>query len=165
MSVIYGNIVGGNNTLGKSVIIACEDGTELVGVVVDKETVMTATPNDVRAGCVCATEDGIITGTKDIPAYRTTKGSKLIMAGQDFSIPLSLYDKYDYTKLQCIIAEYDNRVKSDRVVIDDIVYPVNSAEQISVVTKNSETKAIDLNITNDSDKNYVIHYFTYREEE
>lgn len=169
MSIIYGNMVGGGGVLGKSVIIKGTDGTELVGVVTDKETVLTATPNDIRKGKIAGTENGIIEGEKEIPAYETTAGTQLIMAGKKFSIPLSLRNKYDYTKLQCVIVAQNTNttdsVATEKVVINDVVYAVNSTEKLADVTKNAITKSIDLNITNDTDKKYYIRYFTYREEE
>lgn len=167
-NVIYGNTVGGGGALGKSVIIQGDDGTELVGVVVGQETVMTATPNDIRKGKIAATEAGIVEGEKDIPAYRTTAGYRAIKSGAAFSIPLAVNDKYDYTKIQCIITPYNTNftdsVAADKIVLGDAVYLVGTTEKIAVISKNTDNKSIDLNITNDSDVNYVIHYFTYREE-
>lgn len=170
MSIIYGNMVGGGGSgIGNSVIIKGTDGTELVGVVTGKETVLTATPNDIRKGKIAGTESGIVEGTKDIPAYRTTSGTRLVLAGSNFSIPLSLYDKYDYTKLQCVIVVQNTSVAdsvvTEKVVIDDAVYAVNSTEKLADVTKDDNTKSINLNITNNTDKKYYIRYFTYREEE
>ena len=168
-NIIYGNTVGGGGALGKSVIIQGNDGTELVGVVVGQETVMTATPNDIRKGKIAATEAGIVEGEKEIPAYETTTGTRLITAGSEFKIPLSLRDKYDYTKLQCIIVvqntDTTDSVAAEKVVINDAVYVVNSVTKLADVTKDTTNKSINLNITNDTDKKYYIRYFTYREEE
>ena len=169
MSAIYGNVVGASSTLGKSVVIKGTDGTELVGVVTDTEKVFTATPNDIRKGKIAATEDGIIEGQKDIPAYRTTMGTRMILPGSDFTIPLKSYEQYDYTKLQCIITPFDgslaNSVLVEKTIINDNVFAVGSKEILSTVTKNKDTQSIDLNIINNSDKRYIIRYFTYREEE
>lgn len=169
--MIFGNTVGGGGTLGKSVIIEGTDGTELVGVVVgvvtDKETIMTATANDVREGKVFASEDGIVTGTKRIPAYETTQASCFVLQGENYSIPLDKYDKYDYTKIQGIITKYNSnplqRMSAEKVIIDDNVYEVNSSEVLSTITKNTETKSIDLNIVNNTEDIYIIYYFTYKE--
>lgn len=166
--MIYGNTVGGVSGLGKSVVIKDSYGAEYIGVVVDKETVMTATPNDIRKGKIAATEYGMVEGTQDIPAYRTTTGTRVVPAGSEFTIPLKLYNQYDYTKLQCIIVEKNttslDSFKSEKVVLENGVYNVNSLDKLADVTTNSETLSINLNISNDTDQTYYIKYFTYREE-
>ncbi len=165
---IYGNTVGGFSPI-KVMQLELEDGTVLEGVVAEEAPVVDATENDVRKGKTVITSAGVIEGQKDIPAYRTTAGTRRIRPGDSFSIPLPLYDKYDYTKMQCIIVQYntslDNSVAADRVVINDCLYSVLSMEKISTLTKNFTDKSIDFNIINDSENTYVIRYFTYREEE
>lgn len=165
--MISGNMVGSYSQMGKTFILLDENGNEITGVVVDQETIFTAGDNDVREGMIYASDDGVSTGTKNIPAYRTTQGTKLVLSGAAFSINnLYDYDMYDYTSLQCIIAPYNNNgVAADKIAINDCVYPVNSIEKIADITKNIDTKSIDLNVTNESNKIYVIYYFTYREEE
>lgn len=168
--MISGNMVGSYSQIGKTFIIQDEDGNEITGVVVDQETVFTAGDNDVREGMVYASDSGVSTGTKDIPAYRTTAGQYMITPGESFSLPLSQNDKYDYTVFQCMISvanadNFDNSVETHMVSIKNGVYEVNSTTKLADVSKNTETKSIDLNITNDSENNYFIHYFTYREEE
>lgn len=169
---IYGNMVGSSGgILGKTVEIISDDGTDLMGVVVDQETVLTATPNDIRKGKIAATEYGIIEGEKDIPAYRTERGFRVIKPGASFSIYFTPddYDQYNYTQLQCMIAPFNTSISDsyaiNKIVINDGVYMTESTNKISDVTKNSETKSIDLNITNDSDVNQFIYFFTYKEEE
>ena len=168
-NVIYGNMVGGGSAPLKTLILEDESGNTMTGVVVGSEVIFTATDNDVRQGMVYASDNGVSIGTKDIPIYRTTAGSRVITAGQAFSIPLSGFDKYDYTKLQCIITRFNTNssdsVYADKVVINDAVYQTGSTEKISNVTKNVKNKSIDLNITNNTETNYYIRYFTYREEE
>lgn len=60
---IIGNMVGCYSPFGKTVIIADSDGNEFTGVVVDQETILTATAADIMAGKTAATDDGIVTGT------------------------------------------------------------------------------------------------------
>ena len=168
MAKIYGNTVGAS-TCPKSFVLATEDGTELVGVVVDDVTVFTAdAAKDIREGTVAATEKGVVTGTKRIPSYETVQSSRLIRPGSTFSIPLSRYDAYDYTQFQCVIAKRNtsitDSVEVDKVGIYDNVYLTNSTEALSSITKNSDDKSINLNITNDTDDIYYIHYFTFKEE-
>lgn len=165
--MINGNMIGGSAPL-KTVILTDENGNEITGVVTGSEVIFTATDNDVREGMVYASDSGVSTGTKDIPIYRTTAGFWSVLPGESFAIPLSGFNKYDYTKLQCIITPFNTKfadsVAAEKVVINDSVYPTGSTEKISDVTKNAETKSIDLNITNTTESNYYIRYFTYREE-
>ena len=168
--MIYGNAVGGIVGYGKTFILTDENGNELTAVCVDKETVFTATDNDVREGMIYASDGGVSTGTKDIPAYRTTAGIQMIYPGSIFSIPLSDHNKYDYTVFQCTISlanlgDMNSSVETSMISIKDGVYEVNSTTTLATISKNSDTKSIDLNITNDSENYYLIHYFTYRMEE
>lgn len=164
---IYGNMAGGFG-FPKTFILTDEKGTELTGIVVGQETVFTATADDIKIGKVAATDKGITEGV-DTRTYRTTQGSIFIMQGDPFIIPLSDYDQYNYTKLYCMIALYNsslnNSVAVDKIVFNDNVYAVNSTEVLSNVFKNSSNKSIDLNIINNTDSIYVIHYFTYKREE
>lgn len=167
--MISGNMVGSYSQIGKTFILVDDAGNEFAGVVTDNVQVFDATDNDVRAGKIYASDSGVSTGTKDIPAYRTYKESYLIFAGESFSIPLPEYDLYDYTRLQCIIAKFnttlEDSVYTDKVVIDDCVYNVNSTEVLSNITKNIATQSIDFNILNDSEDDYIVYYMLYREEE
>lgn len=165
---IYGNPVGGALN-AKTFILEVNDGkTEIAATVVGEETVFDATPNDVRTGKTFATSSGVEVGTKDIPAYRTAQGAVIIKPNENFSIVLEGYSQYDYTKLQCLISKFntsvDDSVAVDKVVIGDNVYAVNSTIPLAAVTKDAATKSIKLNIKNESSVDYVLRYFTYREE-
>lgn len=166
--MIYGNMIGNGAAPLKTVIIEDVDGNQMTGVVTGSEVVFTATDNDVREGLVYASDDGISTGTKNIPAYETTQESILILPGENFSINLEHRDKYDYTKIQGIIAKFNtsfvDSVETNKIVLNDGVYSVNSTDVISNITKNIKTKSIDFNVANDTEDIYVIHYFTYKEE-
>ena len=166
---IYGNVVGGSGgALGKTLILEDPSGLELVGVVTESEQVLDAVASqDIREGKTAVTAEGIVVGSKRIPAYETTQSNYFIYPGEDFSIPLEDYNKYDYTKFQCVIAKYntsvENSVAVDRVVINDNVYATNSTEVLATVTKNTGTKSIDLNINNNTDDIFIIYYTTYKE--
>ena len=166
--MISGNMVGAYSQMGKTLILTDENGNEITGVVVDQETLFTATDNDVREGFVYAGDAGVSTGTKDIPKYHTTSGSEMIEPGKAFKIPLSHGDRYDYTQLQCIICPFntsiDDSIGADKVVLNDLVLPVSSAVKLSDVTKDAGSKSINLNIINDTSNIYFIYYFTYHEE-
>lgn len=165
---IYGNPVGGALN-AKTFMLQVNSGkTEIAATVVGEETVFDATPNDVRTGKTFATSSGVAVGTKDIPAYRTAQGAVIIKPNENFSIVLEGYSQYDYTKLQCLISKFntsvDDSVAVDKVVIGDNVYAVNSTIPLAAVTKDAATKSIKLNIKNESSVDYVLRYFTYREE-
>ena len=165
---IYGNPVGGALN-AKTFMLEVNGGkTEIAATVVGEQTVFDATPNDVRTGKKFATSSGVEVGTKDIPAYRTAQGAVIIKPNENFSIVLEGYSQYDYTKLQCLISKFntsvDDSVAVDKVVIGDNVYAVNSTVPLAAVTKDAATKSIKLNIKNESSVDYVLRYFTYREE-
>ena len=63
------------------------------------------------------------------------------------------------------MSNINNSVNTNMIVLNNGVYEVNSTNKLADVSKNTETKSVDLNITNDSENYYLIHYFTYREEE
>ena len=62
---ITGNMVGCYSPMGKSFIFEDENGNEIVGVVVNQETIMTATSSDILAGKTAGTEEGIVVGTHE----------------------------------------------------------------------------------------------------
>lgn len=64
--MISGNMVGAYSPIGKTFIIVDEDGNEIIGVVVEKETVFTAVDNDVRVGKVYASDNGVSVGTLEV---------------------------------------------------------------------------------------------------
>lgn len=165
---IYGNTVG-VSTCPKSFVLEAEDGTELVGVVVDDVTVFTADAStDIREGTVAATDKGIVTGSKVIPSYNTSEGCTIIMPDTTFEIKsLKPLNKYDFTKLQVIICPFagsiDDSVSAEKVSINGKVYETNSDVVIAEVTKDDVNKHINFGIKNESDSLYVLRYFTYKE--
>ena len=161
---ISGNMVGSYSQIGKTFILTDENGNELTGVLVDQMTIFNATDNDVREGMVYAGDEGVSTGTKNIPAYRTTQGVRVIKPDNMFSITLSEYDKYNYTQLQCMMAPLSANCAIDKVGINDGVYNTGSNDKIADIIKNSKTKSIDLNVNNTSSANYLLYFFTYKEE-
>ena len=166
MNLIHGNTVG-NTAPIKTLTIVDASGNECVGVIVDSEVIFTASAEkDIREGKVAATDEGVVVGKKVIPSCITSVGTRKINAGQQFK--LTFYDdRYDYTKMQALICMYgtsiNNSVTTDRVVIDNLVYPVNSSDIIATVTKNDELMTIDFGIKNESEHAYIIRYFSYKE--
>lgn len=62
---IVGNMVGTYSPFGKSFIIEDESGNSITGIVVDQETVFTATAADIVKGKTAGTEDGVVVGTHE----------------------------------------------------------------------------------------------------
>lgn len=166
--MIYGNMTGAYSSLGKTFVFTDENGKEFAGVVVEKEEVFDAKPSDVRINKTFVNSDGIMTGENTI-TYRTTQSNRLVLPGESYSIPLSQDDRWNYTKFQCVIAQYNTSINDstavDKVVLFDNVYATGSTTSLSNITKNEEEKSIDLNITNDTDNTYIIYFTTYKDEE
>jgi hypothetical protein len=163
--MIYGNTVGGGGDgLGKTFIIEDSEGNELVGVLTDSDVVIDATPNDVRAGKVAVTQNGVITGEKEIPPYYAGEGHRVVTKGSQLIIPHWLYD---YTKLQVVVCEYNismsNSVSATKVGLLDNVYDVGSTVSLSTIAKDTANKRVDLGIKNESDGMYIVRYFMYKE--
>lgn len=165
--MISGNMVGMYSSIGKTIILVDEDGNEVAGLITENAQVFNATPEDVKIGKTFAGEEGILEGT-DTKTYRTTHGMQGIPAGKSISIPLSHYDQYDYTKFQCIITSFNssliNSTAAIKISLNDNIYNVCSTDVVSNISKNAETKSIDLNIVNDTGSIVVINYMTYKEE-
>lgn len=168
-NVIYGNMVGGGAAPLKTLILEDESGNEVIGVVTGSEVIFTATDNDVRKDMIYASDNGVSIGTKVIPAYHTFAGTKVIAKGKTVTISTlnTDVDVYDYTKLQTLICLFNtnisNSVAAEKISVDDSVYNVKSTEAIATIVKDHDTKTINLNITNDSDKNWILRYFGYKE--
>lgn len=164
---IVGNMAGCYSPMGKTFVLTDDNGNEITGVVTGQEQKFTATDNDVREGLVYASEDGVSIGTKNIPAYHTTEAAIAIPVGSSCEIPLSNMDKYDYTKLQVIVCSYNtslsDSVSAEKVVINDCLYNVGETIAISNVSKNIDTKTINLGITNNGQNPLILRYFTYKE--
>lgn len=162
-----GNVVGSYSHLGKTFTLIDESGAEYTGVVVENEQKFTATDNDVREGSVYASDEGASVGTKVIPAYHTTEGYTVVPVGSTFSVELSQFDTYDYTKMQAIFCPYNtsisDSVSAEKVAIDNNVYSVGSTTSVSVIEKDSTNKTVEFGITNTGTVSYIIRFFTYKE--
>ena len=62
---IVGNMIGCYSPMGKTFIIEDENGNEITGIVVDQQTVFTATASDIVKGKVAGTDDGVVVGTHE----------------------------------------------------------------------------------------------------
>lgn len=162
--MIYGNSIGGVG-LERTYILVDEKGNQVPAVMVDNETVLDATANDIRKGKVAVNYSGVTTGTKEIPAYYTMEGAKYVPAGSPFVVTLQ---RYNYTKLQALVCVYNtslsDSVATEKVSINGKVYAANSSEEIATVTIDDENSQINLGITNNEDTPRIMRYFTYKEE-
>lgn len=148
-----------------TIVLVDPSGNEIVAVRTDQEVQITATANDIRLGTTAVTEKGIITGEKEIPSYNTREGYRAVPAGSGFVIPTPTH--YDYTKLQAIICPFNtsstDSVSAEKVVINNNVHDVLTTTILAEVKKDDTNLRIDLGITNESDKPYLIRFFMYKE--
>lgn len=167
--MIVGNVIGGHPVTPRTYIIQMDNGEEVPAVLVGSETVFTATANDIREGKVAASDTGIVTGDKVIPAYHTIEGYKVVPVGSEVFLPnfVSSISSYDYTQLQAIICLFNTNeagsVSAEKVAINDNVYNVQSTESVSEVVKNHESKTIDFGVVNDTESIWILRYFMYKE--
>lgn len=147
-------------------ILVDDYGNEVLATLVDDEVVLTSTPNDIRLGTTAITDSGFVVGEKEIPAYHTREGAKLIEAGK--TCQLSGFTDYNFTKLQALFCRFNGAVSRSvatyMVSINEVVYNSDSIDAVATVTIDDANKAIMFGVTNNSDNPIVIRYFTYREE-
>lgn len=157
----------GEDVEGQTYVLIDEEGNEYPAVYLGEETVFDATANDIREGKTAVSESGVVVGTKEIPAYITTEGRRVITAGKPISLKMT-GGKHNHTKLQAIVCSYNtsmsNSVAAEKVCIENSVYPVASIEVISTVMSDDTTETIEFGITNDGTKPVIVRFFTYKEE-
>ena len=164
---VYGNMIGGVSGLGKTFIFEDAEGNNFTGVVTENLQIFDARPSDVKLGKVFAAEGGVRVG-ESTKTYKVRFESYLIFPGEEFSIPLEHYDAYDCTKFYATISvfnttEFDS-TSVEKIVICDSVYSVGSINKLSDISRNAETKSIDLHLTNDTNNIYIINYNMYKGE-
>lgn len=166
--MITGNVIGGALKTPNTIILVDEDGNEYTAVATGEEVELTATVDDVREGSVFADTEGIKTGEKFIPSYHTSEGFVGIPDGSEYRLTLLKdHNKYDYTKFQVMICEFNSTV-DDSVSVHTVsllggVYAANSTALLSEVMKDHDDKAITLGIINNTGKTQILRYFTYKE--
>lgn len=145
-------------------ILVDENGNEIPAVLTKNEVDLTATTNDIREGIVAVTDDGVVTGEKEIPCYHTAEGHRVVQNGGLFYFP---HTDYDYTKLQVVICAYNktltDSVAVSKVVLYDGVYNVGSTELVSIVSKDHDNGWVNLGIINKSGGMCILRYFMYKE--
>lgn len=146
-------------------ILEDENGNQMAAVLTDETIELTADKTtDIRKGTTAVTNEGVVQGEKEIPAYHVTEGYKVIQNNSSFILSIA---NYDYTKLQAIFTPFntsiEDSVAANRVVINDNVYPVQSVESESPVIKSDAYQRIEFGLTNTSGSPCVIRYFSYKE--
>lgn len=148
-------------------ILVDADGNEIPAVFVENETMFDATANDIRLGKVAASQNGVVTGKKEIPNYRAQEGVVFAETNAEMNIPL-FSDICEYTALQVIVCEYNmsvvNSVSSQKVVIGSKVYDVGSATILANVTVDTTAQTIKLGLRNTGTKRMVLRYMIIKEE-
>ena len=168
--MIVGNFIGGLVKNPNTMTLRDVNGTVFTAVLTDEMVNLTSTADDIRKDTVAITKDGVTVGTKEIPAYHTNQGVKIIQPGSEYAITgLDYLDAYDFTKLQVIICAYNtslsDSVSASKIVLDHNVHEVLSTEIVSTISKNHDDKTIEFGLTNDTDKPVILRYFTYKEME
>lgn len=160
--MISGNAVGGTAPI-KTVKLIDENGVEILGVVTESEVIFTATDNDVREGVVYASDNGVSTGTKNIPSYHTSYGCRVVSANKDIIIPTT---EYNYSNLFVIISTYSNNVDESTITtyvsIDNGMYAVGSSAKLSDIIIDTDNEEINLGLTT-SEKSVVRYLVTMEE--
>lgn len=148
-----------------SYVLSNADGSKKIyAQLSSKEPItLTATENDIRLGSTAITNEGFVEGTKDIPAYHSWTGKKIIQAGQNVS--LNIVD-YDYTQIQVILSNYntsiDNSVEVVASSIEDSVYEAKTTTKLADISIEASSETINFGIT--ADVKSVLRYFIIKEE-
>lgn len=154
-----------DGALATTYILVDEDGYEIPATLVEEEVELTATANDIRIGTTAVTDAGVIQGEKEIPAYHTLEGYTVVTPGSP--VRIMTVKNCEYTKLQALICSFNtsasDSVATEKVCVNDSVYPVSSTTVLSTVTVDVDSHHIDLGITNDSDEIQILRYFMYKE--
>ena len=129
-----------------------------------EEITLTATANDIRINTSAITGNGYTEGEKEIPAYFSRYGYKIIQSGQEVIIT---GHETDFKNLMITIATYDSSIDEsvsvNYVSIDESVYEAKSTTKLSDIEKDLDNEQIKIGIT--VTEKSVLRYFVVREEE
>lgn len=148
-----------------SYVLATSDGTQRAYSQLSSKTpiTLTATADDIRLNTSAITDVGYTEGSKDIPAYHTQAGKKIILPGTPITITENIYD---YTHIQVTIANYNTSISDSIEVvastIEDSLYEARSATKLADISIDASTETINLGIT--ADVKSVLRYFIMKEE-
>lgn len=157
----------GYELIPETYILVDEDGNEVPAALVAEQVDLSATANDIRLGTTAVTAEGVTTGEKEILAYHTEQGRRLVEPGESLDI-LMYSDRCQYTKLQVIVCAFatsaDDSVAAEMVVINDKLYPAGSTEVLAEVSVDTDNQSIKLGLVNEGDTPLLIRYMTIKEE-
>ena len=146
-------------------VLTTSDSTDRARVIKSNEQSITLTAkcDDIRNGYTAITDTGFTEGVKDIPAYHTQAGQKIIQAGSAIAFDL---DDYDFTKIQIVLIKYNTSITNSAEVyaatVENALYTAGTTTKIADVTKNDTTQTVNLGIT--AEEKTVLRYFIMREE-
>lgn len=98
-NIIYGNMVGCGTGPLKTLILEDENGNQLTGVVTGSEVMFTATDNDVREGIVYASNNGVSTGTLQVPSGEASSSLYVLSCG--FTLDEDVEPGFDEYSFSC----------------------------------------------------------------
>ena len=160
---IMGNMIGSYSQLGRTFSFVDEDGSEVVGVITDKEQIFTATDNDVREGFVYASDAGVSTGSKVIPPYYVSCGFKIVPSGQSATISVP---EYNYQNLLITITSYNTSWSKSTMLtyvsIDNSIYTIDDNSKVADIVIDGDNCLIDLGIV--VNEKSVLRYFVVSED-
>lgn len=148
-----------------SYVLANADGTQKIYAQLSSKDpiTLTATENDIRQNTSAITNVGYTEGTKDIPAYHSRTGQKIIQAGQEVAVSIP---KHNYSELQATLSNFNTSINDSVEVvatsIEDSVYEAKSTTKLADITLDDTTETINFGIT--ADVKSVLRYFTMKEE-
>lgn len=148
-----------------SYVLTNADGTQKVyAQLSSKESVtLTAKANDIRLNTSAITNDGYTEGTKDIPAYFSMYGKKIVYENEEATLT---NHETDYKNLMVTITPFnsslDESVEVTYASIDDSMYEAKSTTKISDITVDLDTETIHFGVT--VTELSVLRYFVVREE-
>lgn len=148
-----------------SYVLTNADGTQKVyAQLSSKEPVtLTAKANDIRLNTSAITNDGYTEGTKDIPAYFSMYGKKIVYENEEATLT---NHETDYKNLMVTITPFnsslDESVEVTYASIDDSMYEAKSTTKISDITVDLDTETIHFGVT--VTELSVLRYFVVRKE-
>ena len=148
-----------------SYVLANADGTQKVYAQLSSKDpiTLTATENDIRLGSTAITNEGYIEGAKDIPAYYSSYGEKVLQAGEEATITIH---EYDYKSLMVTIAPYNTNIDGSTAIkyvsVDNAIYEAKDTTKLGDITTDTENERINLGIS--VTEKSVLRYFVVREE-
>lgn len=163
---LAGDIVFNTDSPQVTYALTNADGTQKAYAVLEGSTpiTLTATNNDIRTGTSAITNTGYTEGTKDIPSYYSTYGTRFVTAGNEAVI--DNFEEYDYKNLMVTIAPFNFSINESTAIkyvsVENAMYEANNTAKLSDITIDATNKRVNLGFT--VNELSVLRYFIVREE-